>query len=82
MVHSAVWVVSLSPPGFLRAYLVWLDSLVPGLYEVIQYTLSLHSLHPLLLVFPFSPIVVIKNVPFSLSLCTCLSLPGPLLGER
>ena len=27
--------------GFLLAYLVWLGCLVPGLYEVIQYTLSL-----------------------------------------
>jgi hypothetical protein len=34
--------------GFLRAYLVWLGCLVPGLYEVIPYTLSLYSLHPLL----------------------------------
>jgi hypothetical protein len=27
--------------GFMRAYLVWLGCLVSGLYEVIQYTLSL-----------------------------------------
>ena len=26
---------------FLRAYLAWLDCMIPGLYEVIQYTLSL-----------------------------------------
>jgi hypothetical protein len=33
----------LPPPGILRAYLVWLGSLVPGLYEVIHYALSLRS---------------------------------------
>lgn len=27
----AVWVLSLSPPEFLRAYLVWLGFLVPSL---------------------------------------------------
>ena len=31
------------PRSGLRAYLVWLGCLVPGLYEVIQYTLSLHE---------------------------------------
>jgi len=34
----------LPPPVFLLAYLVWLGSLVPGLYEVIQYTPSLSPL--------------------------------------
>ena len=32
---------------FLRAYLVWLGCLVPGLYEVIQYPLSLSRPLPL-----------------------------------
>ena len=27
--------------GVLRAYLGWLGCMVPGLYEVVQYTLSL-----------------------------------------
>jgi len=37
----------LHPPlGFLRASLVWLGRVVPGLYEVIQYTLSLPLLSP------------------------------------
>ena len=36
----AVWVVFFPLPGVSRAYLVWLGCLVPGLYKVIQYTLS------------------------------------------
>jgi hypothetical protein len=34
----------LPPPKVLRAYLFWLSSLVPGLYEVIQYTLPLAAI--------------------------------------
>jgi hypothetical protein len=37
----AVWFVSLSPEGFLCAFPLWLDSLVLGPYQVIQYILSL-----------------------------------------
>jgi hypothetical protein len=32
-----------SPFGVLHAYLVWLGCLVPGLYEVVQFTLSLSA---------------------------------------
>ena len=37
---QGVWVVLFPLLGFLRAYLIWLGCLAPGLYEVIQYTLS------------------------------------------
>jgi hypothetical protein len=38
----AVWVVSLSPPDFLRAYLVGLGVLVSGLHKVIHHILSFY----------------------------------------
>jgi len=37
----AVWVVVFSPFGFFACLSVWFGCMIPGLYEVIQYTLSL-----------------------------------------